>query len=1309
MVRRAVKRLQFLGVSARYPSHVIFACVVVILCPIRSSIVVIGVFPPLVSLLDGFETPFRAFQKFALNFAMSYAQFDVDNKGAPVPDEGVIGGAQPQAGFTWTLLNCLLGLVDRVILCTSRSRPYVKESTSPFLRASLCSRFYFAWASPLIAYTARATKPVTLSELWELRPSETAEDAVADLNKAWADEQTTAAGAGRKPKFSRAVFRTVRYAMMKVALYKLGWIICSLVSNSFLLSQVMQYFSSDKPVSYGVMLVFAFLCTDTLRSVLGNQHWLLASLASMRLRSATRQMMYSKALHIPQTRVTVGAAVNMLMGDTHRLLDAVLHGEFIISTPITVLATLIIMWFQVGPSALAGFLLLLVFIPIQIKIGHLVGALRRRTVKITDERSKTMAEVLNGIKLLKLYAWEAAFADKVANIRRREIAALRSAAFIRAFNTVLVFSVPVLVTLATFATYTLWTGRTLDPTTAFVCVALFNVARFPLTSLPRSTKHISEGLVACQRMQSLLEQPDIDPADQPVQRNGQGEAQRWKENTGEDLPEPNVVIAAHAATYSWRSDQPFASGLGSTSAAPVLKIDTCGIEGMSFEIRVGQCVGVVGSVGSGKSSLLASLLGQLSRRSGGLLLNGDVAYASQSPWVFSGTVRENILFGSTYDEARYQEVVRVCSLETDFTMFPSGDDSEIGERGINLSGGQKSRIGLARAIYSDRPINLLDDPLSAVDVHVGKHLWKECIQGYLLSRGKTVVIVTHQLQYMKDCTQIFHLEKGQMAHQGTFQELVASGFDFTVAGVSTNNEEDDVEESLPTPVFAANNVDVVDTTPLSPPAPLSSPPSSPPPSAPLDPSHIVVAAKPQRSSRTSAPPSSSSTGLEAPSDKPATGPGARKPGHGKLVADEEKYIGAVSGKTLKTYFAAAGSAWLGIGLLTTLLLCKGARLVTDWWLSYWTTNAVGASETVQRTYLAIYAAAALGVMVCALIQSVSFATVTLNASRVFHDRVFSSMMRAQSSWLDTQPTGRILSRFTGDMDVIDSTMPPNIEQASEYQVQVILSIVAIIAVFPWFLLPLCPIAATFVYISQFFRRAARDLKRIDNMSRSPLVSHIQATMQGLENIRAYGRLEEFDSQNRQHVDNATRAYWAFYAANRWVAMRLDVQTTLIASFTVALCIAAHAAGGLTPALAGLAIVQALQTTGIFQASVRLLIDTESQFTCVERLDYYTYKIPHESVTMKPAITDDEATRVMAASSSSIRSSSPRLHHRRQRLGVPAAVVHTLNYWIPAHPAAFQLGTRRLGIKYWYPHHGHPVVVSCLTRCGCGIVRNCRWY
>jgi ATP-binding cassette subfamily C (CFTR/MRP) protein 5 len=1107
-------------------------------------------------------------------------------------------------GCMRAMCSGLGNLLEHMILCTSRSTPYVKEANTPFGRAGVFSRIYFTWASPLITHIATSGLPVSLADLWELRTSETAADSVDQLNTVWADEQLRARAIGRQPSFAKAAFRTIRWSLLKVCIFKLGWLIFSLISNALLLGEVIAYFSSDKPLWYGIILVFCFLLSETFRSICVNQHWLIATLMGIRLRAAARQMMYDKALRIPQTRVTVGTAVNMLMNDTQRLSDACQYGEFVISTPITVIATLVIMWLQLGPSALAGFVVLIIFTPIQAWIGERVGSLRRRTVKITDERAKTMAEVLNGIKLLKLYAWEAAFADKVANIRRREIAALRQAAFIRAANSVVAFSVPVLVTLATFATYTLWTGDPLKPAAAFVCIALFNVARFPLGIMPLATKQISEAYVACQRLQSLLQQPDISAADQPVLRNGVGEDARWKANTDEELPPGNVVVAARSASYEWRMDykspfaQPATSGKQAVNVVPVSTLEgesgrASGISNISFDIHSGECVGIIGPVGSGKTSLLAALLGQLSRRSGSLLLNGEVAYASQSPWVFGGTIRENIIFGNPVDEQRYQEVVRVCALEADFAMFTSGDESEIGERGINLSGGQKSRIGLARAVYADRPINFLDDPLSAVDVHVGKHLWEQCIQGYLVRRGKTVVIVTHQLQYMHGCSTIFHMDKGQIATQGSFQDLINSGFDFAVAGVAAAAEPD-VEPVLDAQVR-------VPTIPL--PAVVN---STAPPTAKL----------------VDADAASSSNALVAiSSGKPASATG-------KLVAEEEKNMGSVSGKTLTAYFSAAGSAWLVLYLLVILLLSKGARLVSDWWLSYWTTHTNNSSVSEQHFYLGIYAATALAVLVFTIIQSGSFAVVTLQASRVFHDRVFTSMMRAQSSWLDTQPTGRILSRFTGDMDLIDSAMPPNIEQASEYQVQVLLSIVLIIAVFPWFLIPLVPIAATFTFIAQYFRKAARDLKRIDNVARSPLVSHIQATMQGLENIRAYGRLTAFATQNRVHVDNSSRSYWAFYAANRWVAVRLDVQTTLIAVVTVILCVAANAAGGLTPSLAGLAIVQALQTTGIFQYSVRLLTETESQFTCVERLDYYTYKIPHESVTVSAAMTEAEAAKAM---------------------------------------------------------------------------------
>ena len=1139
--------------------------------------------------------------------------------------------------------------------------------------------------------------------------------------------------------------------MARVGALKLGWLTCAMVSNALLLSRVLAYLAAppppDGPPAWtGAALVVAYIVVETGRSLFVNAHWQRAVLAGARARSAARALIYDKVL---RSRVgggncsvgggvsgggagdgsksgsagasggSAGAIVTLLMGDTQRLLEACSYGEFIISTPITLLVTLVIMWTQVGAAALAGFAVLLTLAPMQAYIGRLVGRLRGATVRASDERAKVMAEVLSGIRLIKLCAWEGAFADKVARIRTWELRGLRRAALLRVANNTAGFLVPVLVTLVTFAAYTLATGEALEPTNAFVTLALFNVARFPLGILPQAVKLVSEARVAAARMQALLEAPDVDAEDMPVQLDRLaalaaaavpgGPALRLPSPSllalsgDAGIPAADVAVEARSATFDWPAPPPLSSSSSSAAtktggsggdsgiaslgkinpihlaSAPVtadlaqltrVEQPASVLRDVTFTVRRGTCVAVVGEVGAGKSSLLAALLGQMRRRSGCFAVRGSVAFAPQSPWIFSASLRNNVLFGAPFDATRYAAVLRMCSLEADVAAWPAGDATELGERGLNASGGQKARIGLARAVYANRDILLLDDPLAAVDVRTARTLWHDCILR-CAREGKTVLLATHAAHLVaapdSGVAVVLVLAGGRLVDIGSPSDVLARGSLVL-----------DAPSRAAAAAFAARSSAPAPATPM----PATSPhatPASPETVSPQSPSPqmaAVAASSPQLSMQAAAPlplfagvsPESEATvqqmlmkRSESSSDRSAPGrsgsspsprgggsaggsPGSRGgSGSGdaagaRLVVAEEG-ARAVTLRTLALYVGAGGSGWRAaaslLALLGLLLLSRGARSASDVWVSIWTTLSAAGNTTVadERLYLAIYAAIIGGVLLAALAQGAAFALATLGASRALHDRVFAAVMRGTPAWFDSQPTGRILARFTADLDLVDSQIPGNLEQTAEMIATIALSLVLIVAVLPAFLLALLPMLALFLYVTSFFRVAARQLKRLDNLSRAPLVSHLQATLTGLETVRAFGAQARFVAANNAFVDGTAATQWAFYASNRWLACRLDNLTTLVAAATVAFCVAAR--GAIAPSLAALAIVQALQTGGIAQFSIRLFTETENQLTSVERLEHYSTGVPLECATAPgaPPLTEAEAEAAIAACSS----------------------------------------------------------------------------
>jgi ATP-binding cassette, subfamily C (CFTR/MRP), member 1 len=477
------------------------------------------------------------------------------------------------------------------------------------------------------------------------------------------------------------------------------------------------------------------------------------------------------------------------------------------------------------------------------------------------------------------------------------------------------------------------------------------------------------------------------------------------------------------------------------------------LTGIDMEVRAGELCMVCGPVGSGKSSLLGALLGETKRDGGSVRLSGRVAYAAQQPWIMNATLRDNILFGAPWSEERYARVVEVCALRQDLDVLPAGDKTEIGEKGINLSGGQKARVSLARAVYQDADIYLLDDPLSAVDVHVSRHIFEECIVGYLA--GKTRVLVTHQVQYLPRSDAVMVIDKGSVAAAGSFTTVVQTHPHLAVEGHSearrsgTVGAEAGPETAAPSPAAAA-----------------------------------AAPSKPAAGGG-----GGGGGGGDAKKDGPA----------GQTVTTEKRAKGTIPLHVWKGYMHAMGM-WVFVMLVGMYLLSQLLALLSDGQLSFWSSKMVQHSEAVERyrteggeappdepvsLYFAVYALLTILAALSVSARGAAVAVGCFRASQIFHDRMLANVVRAPVAFFDTTPTGRILNRFSSDQYVVDTDMRQNISMLLMCVMRVLFVGFVIFYVTPAFVVVIVPLGAVYFYVQKFYRESSRELKRIESVRRRP--------------------------------------------------------------------------------------------------------------------------------------------------------------------------------------------------------------------------------
>ncbi|KAF2894912.1 hypothetical protein ILUMI_11261 [Ignelater luminosus] len=958
------------------------------------------------------------------------------------------------------------------------------------------------------------------------------------LEEAWNKELRTS----KNPSLWRAIARVFGLKFMALGLVSLFLELVIKISQPIALSQLITYYtdtengiSKDKAYYYSTAIVMA-----SFLNVLGGHLYMLSiQQFAMTVRVATCSLIYRKSLKLNNSVLggtTIGQMVNLLSNDVSRFDRAIHHAHNLWITPIETIIVVFLLYHFVGLTSTIGVLFMVLFVPFQMFLGKKTSFYRFKTALKTDERVRLMNEIIQGIQVIKMYTWEKPFAKLVAIVRRLEIRFIRNLSYIKGVVlsfTIFTTSFAIFLTILTYVLL----GNTLKAEYVFVVVSFYNILRQTMTiQLPRGITEVAETRVSIARLDKFLayeeKQVDRNMLDNHIRINHDNE-KNGTVHISKSQVKKNIGIRMQNVTAKWASDA---------------TEDT--LSEIKFEVQNNDLVAIIGPVGSGKTSLLHVLLKELSIKFGTLDIEGKISYASQEPWIFSASIKQNIVFGQPFETERYQDVIRVCALEHDLYHLPFGDETIVGERGVLLSGGQKARVSLARTIYKKADIYLLDDPLSAVDTHVGKQLYEGCIRKVL--EDKCRILVTHQLQYLHNVDCVYLLENGKISAKGTYQELRKSSFTFAKELCDNESCESTIEKQS----------------------------------------------------------ENKQNGILQKCDKPAE-------------VKEHRSIGRVASDVYMSYFKSGGSLFSFFVILMLFVITQGAVNLTDYFLTYWVNMEQARSEEndadllnstnflylSRETCLYIYSILIVATLILALIRSFSFSSYCMRASTHLHDNLFSNIIYAPMLFFNTNTSGRILNRFSKDVGSIDDHVPVVALDLIQSLLGILGRTVMIALVNPWLLLVTIIITIIFCLLRIVYMRTSRSLKRLEGITRSPVFSHLSASLQGLTTIRAFeaeGILEkEFDD----HQDLHTCVWYLYVTCSRAFAFWLDsicVVYIALVTFSFFLVDESELYGGDV----GLAITQAMSLTGTFQWAMRQWTELENQMTSVERVIEYT-KLEHE--------------------------------------------------------------------------------------------------
>ncbi|KAK3717789.1 ATP-binding cassette glutathione S-conjugate transporter ycf1 [Vermiconidia calcicola] len=1059
------------------------------------------------------------------------------------------------------------------------------EDECPVEYANIFSILTFNWMTPLMRYGYKDF--LTQDDLWNLRKRDTTRVTAETFDEAWEQQLEK-----KKPSLWIAMIQSfsgpyLRGAIIKTLSDCLNFVQPQLLR--FLITFVDSYRAGQKPepAIKGAAIALAMFAVSIAQTACLHQYFQRAFETGMRIKSSLTAAVYRKSMRLSnegRASKSTGDIVNYMAVDVQRLQDITQFGQQLWSAPFQILLCMLSLYQLVGVSMFAGVGVMIAMIPINGFIARISKSLQKKQMKNKDARTRLMTEILNNMKSIKLYAWGQAFMNKLNVIRNdQELHTLRKIGAVTAIANFTWSTTPFFVSCSTFAVFVATNDRPLSTDIVFPALTLFNLLTFPLAVLPMVITAIIEASVAVGRLTDYFTAPELQP--DAVLRS-------------DSVRHGEESVRIRDATFTWNKDE-----------------DRNVLHDINFSARRGEFSCIVGRVGAGKSSLLQTMLGDLYKIKGEVVMRGASAYVAQSPWVMNASARENIVFGHRWDPTFYDRTIKACALTDDFAILPDGDSTEVGERGIGLSGGQKARLTLARAVYARADIYMLDDVLSAVDQHVGRHIIDNVLGPKGLLSGKTRILATNAIPVLMEAHNIALLRDGRIIERGTYEQVTAMKGEIAQLIKTASSEESEQSED--------------DKTSDSPSTESETVYGNETPAEDVEEEEALEEEEAQEDVGYLAPikpngggplRKGSSVTLRRASTASFRGP------RGKTTDEEENKVVLKSKQSKETSeqgkvkrdiyleYAKASNLPAVAVYLVMLVGAQTAQIGGSVWLKDWASvnERAGRNPDVAK-YLGIYFAFGVGSAALVVFQTlILWIFCSIEASRKLHERMAFAIFRSPMIFFETTPSGRILNRFSSDIYRIDEVLARTFNMLFTNAGRAAFTLVVICASTPIFVALIIPLGGLYLWIQKYYLRSSRELKRLDSVSRSPIYAHFQESLSGISTIRAYRQTKRFSLENEWRVDANLRAYYPSISANRWLAVRLElIGSVIILSAAGFAIISVSTGSGLSAGLVGLSMSYALQITQSLNWIVRQTVEVETNIVSVERVLEYA-RLPTEA-------------------------------------------------------------------------------------------------
>lgn len=1070
-----------------------------------------------------------------------------------------------------------------------------KTSAALLDNADIFSRFAFAWMNPLI--TKAANGEIAPEDLPVVDSRCNSADLAEKFLRHWNTRTSD-----KISQLMLALFKSFGGLLVLTGVFEFVTDVLGL-AQPFLLRHLILFAESyynDKhpeeppqPPEIGFYISLGMFAFAMAKSFTRTHAFLVNINLMLSVRGALSSIIYKKALRItPSERQqkSTGEIVNLMSTDVIVIVRIFYMISSLWQAPIKVVLCLIGLYHMLGPSAFVGPTLIIAVLPINSYMSSRLKKKRRKQMKYKDLRIRQTTELLTNIKSLKLYGWEPPLIEKLNHIRNNK--QLKNLKQLVVFSSVIDFLwviIPCLITTLSYAAYTYWEDKPLTPDIVFPSLSLFLMMNGPILEFPRTLVSSINSLVSFQRVRDFLVSDEL--SNEHFERLTPS-----ARNFGE------TTVLVRNASFGWKR-------------AP----EPAFLRDIYFEARKGELSCIVGKVGCGKTSFLKAILGELHCHTGQIKIRGNIAYVSQEMWLMNASLRENILFGHKYDENFYNLTIEACALTPDIELLPDGDQTEIGEMGISLSGGQKARVSLARAVYARADIYLLDDPLSAVDEHVAAHVMEKVLSSEGILGTKTRIFATNSIHALQCANTLVFLQNGRITQTGTFTDIMSldspeSDLKSLINEFGRHNEEeesgsslnsmtlledddDDEDDLLDTNHRRANSSHTIRRASLE----------------TLDDSFKHKGSK--KNTKKSPESSGSSSPVLTPSSSIAPSPlqsvvlksntATQTPKKRTEKVEEKAQQGHVKWSVYKKYIQACNVNSVII-TVAIVIISSLDSVSTKFWLKHWSERNRDAGENVDVLfYLGTY----LGIGITFALLGVARKAVVkiycgLNASKKLHEEMLQAVTRAPMQFFETTPTGRIINRFSSDVVELDEDLPSNFLEMIWVITDILISVTVIVYGAPMVLGILVPLVGVYAYYQRYYASASRALKRLLVISRSPIYSHFQETLTGSSTIRAFDQVSRFEHINQVNLDYNLRAIFLFRGVNRWLSMRQQTIGSLLTFATAIFVTHGAITRTISPGLIGVVMGYSAVLSEDISYFIKIMVSLETSVIAVERILEY---------------------------------------------------------------------------------------------------------